>query len=291
MSFFDQAYDDMSWQEICYRLPGDLAISAIVRRITNLETLRMFFDNVGTQATSVHDIKEHINVVVADAKLDDIFEEFDVKYHPTLFNWLTQTNIDRLKEHDPDKLSTKFLFNITDADDSEGLQSVFGRILEETTPGQSQIRAVLRKADDTCLAPLLDTLLKDSRPEVRACILCVPGLTNNELVSDHQRVIGLKAFAKCAGARPLNTVNTLSIKAFSGLRPLERLTALERYLGYFPHYQRVSAFNPMPTEEEFKMILFAGCIEYNDLVTKINEMYKKITQMDPPLNEDDENDQ
>ncbi|KKL14781.1 hypothetical protein LCGC14_2512230 [marine sediment metagenome] len=288
MSFFDQVYDEMSWQEICYRLPSELAVSAIVRRITNLETLRMFFDNIGSQPASVRNLKEHVNDVVAEAELDDIFEEFDTGYHPTLFNWLTQINIDRLKEHDPDKLSTKFLFNITDADDSQGLQSIFGRVLEETTPSQSHIRAILRKADDVCLAPLLDTLLKDSRPEVRACILCVPGLTNKKLVSDHQLVIGLKAFAKCAEAHPIKAVNVLNIKAFNNLRPFERLTALERYLGYFPHYKRVQAFDPVPTEEEFKVILFAGCIEYNDLVVKIDEMYKKITQMDPPHDKDDE---
>ena len=47
MSFFDQAYDEMSWQEICYRLPSELAIDALQRRINNLDTLRMFFDNVG----------------------------------------------------------------------------------------------------------------------------------------------------------------------------------------------------------------------------------------------------
>ena len=47
MSIFDQAYDNMSWQEVCYRLPGDLAVNALKRRVNNLDTLKMFFDNVG----------------------------------------------------------------------------------------------------------------------------------------------------------------------------------------------------------------------------------------------------
>jgi len=288
MSFFDQAYDEMSWQEICYRLPGDLAVRAVIRRVTNLETLRMLFDNLGNQPSNVKELKEHVNSVVAESELDDIFEEFEQSYHPTLFNWLTQNNIDRIRTHDPDKLGTKFLFNLTDANDSEGLQTIFDRILKEDIVNDSHLRAVLRKADDTCLAPLLDKLLKDSRPEIRANILCIPGLTNKELVSDHQRVIGLKAFAKCVSSRPIASINVLSVHAFSSLRPLERLTALERYLGYFPHYNRVKAFNPVPTEEEFKMILFAGCIEHNDIVTRINELYEKITNMDPPKEEAEE---
>ena len=46
MSFFDQAYDDMSLEEVCYRLPSDLAVNALKRRVTNLDTLMSFIEKV-----------------------------------------------------------------------------------------------------------------------------------------------------------------------------------------------------------------------------------------------------
>jgi hypothetical protein len=289
MSFFDQAYDEMSWQEICYRLPSELAISALQRRVTNLDTLKMFFDNAGNQPGTIKQLKDHVNSIISSATLDDIFAMFDAKYHPVLFNWLTQDNIDRIKTYDPAKLSLKFLFNITDSKDQAGLQSIMGKILAEPEFSSSNLSAVLRKADDKCLAILLDTITKDVRPEVRAHILSISGLSNKEMVSDLQKVIGLKAFAKCTSDRPLSSINVLNMNAFGNLRPLERIVALERYLGYFPQYSKVKAFETEPSDEEFQMILFAGCLEYNDRVNKLHELYKRITKEDPPA--EDSNDE
>ena len=47
-------------------------------------------------------------------------------------------------------------------------------------------------------------------------------------------------------------------------------------------------FNPAPSFDEFQMILFAGCIEYNERIVKINDLYKLITEADPPVKKDDE---
>lgn len=289
MSFFDQMYDEMTWQEVCYRLPSELAINALRRRITNLDTLKMFFENVGTQPSGVNELKDHVNNLISDEDVDDILDTFDSDFHPTLFNWLSSSNVARVKDHDPDKLSTKFLFNLTDSKDKDGLKGIFRRILDDD-PTQSQMRAVLRKADDVCLPPLLDMLMKDKRPEIKACLLSIPGLTNSELVNDHQKVIGLKAFAKCEGYKPLDSINRLSVNIFSALRPKERIDVLGRYLDYFPNYGRINPFDPEPSEEEFQMILFAGCVEYNDEINKINEKYKLITDTDPPSEPEEEDD-
>lgn len=288
MSFFDQAFDEMSWQEICYRLPSDLAVNALKRRITNLDTLKMFFDNAGTQPSGVKALKEHANVILSGATLDDIFNTFDAKYHPTLFSWMTQDNIDRFKSYDPNKLGLKFLFNIADSKDQAALDAIMDKILAEQTFNQAHLRSVLRKADDKCLASLLDKIIKDARPEVRANILCVPGLTNKEMVSDLYKTLGLKALAKCTGFQPIAAINVMSMNVFSNLKPMERLTALEKYLSYFPVYQKVKVFDPAPSDEEFQMILFAGCIEHNDKVTKLLEQYKQITEADPPAKEEED---
>ena len=156
MGFFDQAYDEMSWKEVCYRLPSELAISALKRRITNLDTLRMFFDNLGSQPSSIKDLKDHVNSILSGESLDDIFAMFEEKYHPTLFTWMTQDNITRFKSYDPTKLSLKFLFNVTDSKDQAGLEAIFDKIIAEQEVNQNQLRSVLRKTDDKCLPPLLD---------------------------------------------------------------------------------------------------------------------------------------
>jgi hypothetical protein len=288
MSFFDQAFDDMTWQEICYRLPSDLAINALKRRVTNLDTLKMFFDNAGNQPASVKQLKDHVNTILTGSTLDDIFNMFDSTYHPTLFNWMSPENVNRFRSYDPNKLGLKFLFNITDSKDQAALESIMDKILAEQDFNQAQLRSVLRKADDKCLAPLLDKIIKDTRPEVRANILCIPGLTNKEMVSDLYKTIGLKALAKCANFQPISTINVMSMNVFSSLKPMERLIALEKYLSYFPVFQKVKVFDPAPSDEEFQMILFAGCIEHNEKVTKLLEQYKQITEMDPPAEEKDD---
>jgi hypothetical protein len=290
MGFFDDAYDEMSWQEVSSRLPSELAVSALKRRITNLDTLKMFFDSVAKQPNSVIALKDHINQIVSDAKLDDIFNLFDETYHPRLFNWLGQDNIDRIKNHDPDQLSIKFLFNITKSDDKESLCMLLNRVLtNDEDYSYNYVRSILGKSDDKCLAPLVDMIIKDKRPSVRAMVLAIPGLSNNELVGDHHKVIGLKAFAKC-NHNPLDSINMLDINIFKNLRPLERLNALEKYLSFFPLYKRVKVFNPEPTEEDFQFILFAGCIEHNERVEKIHNLYNQITSEDPPHQNDEDDD-
>jgi len=290
MSFFDQAYDDMSWQEVCYRLPSDLAVNAIKRRVNNLDTLRMLFDNVGTQPASIKPLKEHINSIVTDEDPGDILDTFGDNYEKVLFTWLDDGNRQRIRVHDPDKLSTKFLFNVTKSDDRDGLDKLMERILEEDPVNQSHLRAVLNKADDQYFTSMMGPVLKDSRPEVRVCVLGVSGLSNKSAISDLQKTIGLKALAKCTGYQPVTSMSVLNVSIFANLKPLERLDALEKYLSYFPRYKKVAAFDPVPAQEEFDMILFAGCIEHNDKVTKLNQQYKEITEMDPPSAEDEEED-
>lgn len=291
MSFFDQVYDDMSWEEVCYRLPSELAVNAILRRVTNLQTLRMFMESVGTQPSGIKELKNHVNEILSGEEPDDIMKEFpEDKFEKGLFNWMDDTNRKRLRDNDPDGMSMKYLFNSTDSDDRDGMKVVLDRILSEQSINPLHLRATLNKADDVVFASMLDTILKDSRPEVRVQVLSVSGVSNKGMISDLQRTIGLKALAKCATERPTATMSILPIDVFSNLKPLERLTALERYLNYFPSYRKIPAFNPDPTKEEFDMILFAGCIEHNDKVTKLNEKYHLITEADLPQEDDDEDD-
>lgn len=288
MSFFDQVYDEMSWQEVCYRLPSELAVNALKRRVNNLETLQMFFDNVGDQPISVKELKSHVNNILNLENPADILDKFGTNYEKVIFNWMDDTNRQRLKNHDQSKLSTKFLFNVADSGSREDLHALMGRVLSEATINQSHIRSILSKADNTHINSLVDVILKDARPEVRACVLSVGSLTNKSMISDMQMIIGLKALAQCNyGNRP-SSISVLSIEAFANLRPLERLNALEIYLGYFPEYKKIQAFDPAPTDDEFNMILFAGCIEHNERVTKLNEKYNRITKEDPPDNGEDE---
>ena len=285
MSFFDQAYDAMSWQEVCYRLPSELAVNALRRRVTNLDTLKMFFENVGGQCANTKALKDHVNDLIAATTLDDLFVAFDEAAQPTLFNWMTSANRDRLKSYDPAKLSLKLLFNLTNSKDSAALEAIMDKILAGDF-NQGHIRSVLSKTDDSIVAPLLAKMAVDKRPEVRAMLLSVPGSNANK-VSEMQKVIGLKALAKCA-SMPLTAINMLSLASFATLRAGERLIALDRYLDCFSLYHKQQAFTTAPSEEELRMLLFAGCIEQNDLVNKLLERYRNITEADEPEQKEEE---
>lgn len=281
MSFFDQIYDEMTWEEVCSRIggEGELAVNALRRRITNLETLKMFFDNAGKKPTIVKALKEHVNSILNQFEVNDIFNAFgDEKYQPTLFTWMDQNNITRFRGFDQAKLGTKFLFNITDAKDQAGLEAMMHKILAEPEVNQPHLRAILRKADSKCLPTLLDCVLRDPRPEVKANILAVHG---KDMVSDLHKVIGLKALAKCKD-NPLASINVMSMGIFGILKPLERIVALEKYMSFFPLYKKTNVFDPASSWEEVQLILFVGCEEYSERIAELNKTYKSITDEDPP---------
>ena len=292
---FDNAYDEMSWGEICCRLPGELAVKAVKRRILNLETLSMFFDAVGRQPQNANDIKMHINGLIENSSLDDIFDAIDQAKHPILFNWLDDRNIKRIKEGAQDKLSTVFKFNLANDSDEEILLSILDEILSEQidsigSGSSSRIRAVLEKADVNVFNKMAQTVLKDSRPEVRASVLGINNHKNMQSLTHMERMVALKAFAKLPNTSTLPHVGRLDFKLFAELKPLERLGALEMYLNYFPNYKKISPFAPMCTEQEFHFLLFAESIAFHDRVVALNNKFKDITEMDPPVSDDSDDD-
>lgn len=285
MSIFDQAYDEMTLVEVCVRLPGELAVNALKRRINDLVSLLEFLETAGSQPADIKPVREHVNNILNKYSVVDIFDTFKQESHPALFNWLNEENAKRLKEEGKDKLTRKFKFNLSKDNDIETLGEVLIDILAEDFVNQPAIVSVLQKADSTVFNQLLDSVIRDARPEVKQCILGVS--TNRGLLTDHQLTIGLKAFAQ--SATPLAGIGgLLNFKLFSALRPDERLYALEKYFSYFPKYRQLSVFNPEPSKEEFDLILFAGCIEQNDLVSKLNKVYQEITEELPPKEESED---
>jgi len=165
------------------------------------------------------------------------------------------------------------------------LSEVLADILTEEFANQGSIISVLQKANSKVFNQLLDTVMRDTRPEVRQCVLGVS--LNRNLLTDHQLTMGLKAFAQAT--TPLHGFGgLLSVKTFSALRPEERLHALEKYLNFFPKYRQLVVFEPEPSKEEFDMILFAGCIEQNDLVNRLSKTYQEITEELPPKEESED---
>lgn len=282
MSFFDQMYDEMSWKEVCCRLPNKMAVNAINRRINNLETLRMFFENIGKQPNSIKEIKQHINDIVRSESSEDVLDLFAEKHERTLFDWMDEENIKRLRDGNKDKLSLKFLFNSTNGDDRDGMIAIMDKILSAKEFIASHLRSVINKVSDRNLNPVLDMMIKDDRPEVRVCVLEAGTHGNYDLIGDRYKTIGLKAMAKCDSDKPLPGINRLSVNIFSNLKPLERLLALEKYFGYFPKYKKIMPFNPSSSAEEFETILFSGCMLHFERVNKLKEEYNKITTLDPP---------
>jgi len=280
----NQAYDEMELEEVLCRLPSEFAIGSIKRRISSIDNLVEFFNaRDAGGASKVSEIKNHINEIVSSTSMDNIFENITAAYHPTLFGWLNDINRDRILKDGRDNLTVEFIFNLTESSNLDGMRYVLDRILQDTEPKASKVTSVLNKIDTEYFQLLIETIIKDTRPKVKSSILSVHNSKNFDTISDHQKMIALKAFAKIPaseeGSRHIKPIN---FKLFQSLKPLERIMALDRYLNYFTQYRKQKVFDPEPTKEEFDSILFAGCFEYNDLVEDIVKNYNAITKDDKP---------
>ena len=286
MSIFDQAYDEMTLTEVCSRLPGELASRAIYRRVNDLPSLLDFIKSVGTQPSFSKDLKLHINSVVAKIPSADLLSTFEKELHHSLFHWLDDDNKNRLKNEGKESLDTKFLFNLAKEDDLEVLSLVLTKTLAEPIVKQSAVLSVLDKADPSVFPQLLDVVIKDQRPEVKECILAVSKFGNKQLIGEMHKLVALKAFVKSG---QIKVMNRLDFKLFSALKPKERIDAISKYFNYFPKYRKLRVFDSEPTEDEFSMILFAGCLEHNDVILKLKQQYKDITEEDDPHAEEAKN--
>lgn len=296
MSFFDRAYDNMDWGEVCCRLPAELAVKALKRRIISLETLDMFFEATGVKTRDVKELKDHINELLTNSSLDDILSKFDQSKHPVLFNWLNDDNKKRIQEGGKEELDIAFRFNLVKSDDAEELSNLLDAVLDEdlqdkegSRQSSARIRSVLEKADTNVFRSLVERILADSRPEVRVCILALSNYNHWASLSDNQKIIALKALSKEQKAS-LPMVGSVSHKLFAELRPLERLNTLEKYLSYYPSYRKLTPFKPECSTEEFHMLLFAESIAHHDRVVALNERFKDIVERDPPVADDLEDD-
>lgn len=284
-----QAYDEMGLDEVVCRLPSEFAIDSLKRRIDGIDKLKDLFEaRDAGGANKCNEIKNHINEIISTTKIDDIFNEFSAEYHPTLFGWLNEINRERILKDGKDKLTIEFIFNLTKDDDLAGMSYVLNRILSENEPEIPKVISVLNKIDTEHFQELARSVIKDSRPKVRSSILSVHSRGNVDTISDHQKMIGLKAFAKIpASEESSRHIQPLDFKLFQNLKPLERIMALDRYLGYFPQYKKIKVFNPEPTEDELDSILFAGCFQFNDVVEDIMKKYNAITKDNEPNDSDD----
>jgi hypothetical protein len=280
----NQAYDEMDLSEVVCRLPSEFAIGSIKRRIDNVDKFKEFFKtrDVGG-AIKCNEVKNHINKVVSLTSVDDIFDTLTPEYHPTLFGWLNATNKTRLLENGKDRLTVEFIFNLTKSDDLDGMRYILDRVLLENEPQIPKITSILNKIDTGYFQQLVDSVIKDTRPKVKSSILSVHNGSSVKTISDHQKMIALKAFAKIPTSdKGSRHIQPLDFKLFQNLKPLERIMALDRYLTYFPTHRKIKVFNPEPTQEEFDFILFAGCFQFNDVVEDIVKKYNAITKDEKP---------
>lgn len=286
MSFIEKIYDQLSLEEIICRIPSEHALNALKKRVSDLNGLKLFFNaNDAGGASKSKTVKEHINTVLGQSDPKEIFSEFDQSYHTAIFGWLNDENKKKFVNEARDVMTIEFVYNISDTKSIEDMDYITDRILNASVLEPSKITTVLRSVEKNIFATLLNKVLRDQRPEARATVLSIVG-KNFEEVSDHQKMIGLKAFAKLSSdSAKVNHINSLDFKLFKDLKPLERIMALDKYLDHFPPYKKIKAFDPEPSEDEMNIILFAGCFQYTDLIDSIKEKYEKITQLDKPEDE------
>lgn len=274
----DQIYDKMSLREVMFRLPGRNAIDAIKRRIKSPDQLKEIFEVQDRMAVRIPEIKEHINSIISTLAVDSLLDSVESEKHRFLFSWLNDENSKRIMDEGKDKLSIEFLFNLTDSKDIDGLKSILNRILSDTQPKLSKVSSVLNKIDKQHFTQLVEIILNDKRDYIKTSILATRS-ESFKLITEVQKMVAVKALARVpSSCESPKGIQSIDFKLFKTLKPLERIMALDKYLDYFPKYKKIKVFNPVPTEDEFNMILFAGCFEYNDLVEKLVQKYKDITE-------------
>ena len=280
----NQAYDEMDLSEVICRLPGEFAVNSIRRRIDSVDKFKEFFKSPDAGgAGKFKEVRNHINEVVSKTSVSDIFNVLSTEYHPTLFKWLNDINKTRLIEDGKDKLSVEFIFNLTESKDLEGLRYILDRVLSDNIPQIPKVTSILNKIDEEYFQSLAESVIKDDRPKVKSSILSVHNRANFSTISDHQKMIALKAFAKIpASDEGVRNIQNIDFKLFQSLKPLERIMALDRYLSYFPTHRKIKVFDPEPTSDEFDSILFAGCFQFNDVVEDIVKKYNSITKDEKP---------
>ena len=286
MGFFDAVFDELTWEQVSYRLPSPLAVSALKRRILNLDTLLSFFASLGSKPSNVPELKTHINELLNQYSAVDILAKFEEPHHPALFSWCDAANAERLKTDAKDKLTIKQLFNMTKDSDVEGLTDILDHILTAPELKTSMVSSVLRKADLKAFQPLLNKVVRDPRHEVRALVLSIGDFNKTRAISDIQRMVGLKSLAK--SNVEVKHMDVLDFNLITSLKASERLIVLKKYLSVFPLYRKCGVFTKEPTEEEFDLTLFAGCIDQNELVIELKTLYNKITKEDPPAEEEED---
>jgi hypothetical protein len=132
---------------------------------------------------------------------------------------------------------------------------------------------------------LAEIVIRAGKPEATSVLLSVRS-SHFEMLSDMQRVMALKAFAKSTNPTK-GAVTKLDFRLFTELNPRERLTAFSRYLDFFPQHKHIEVFYPSPSNEELEAALFSGCIEFNDEVNEIWKKYNAIVNDNPPVVEED----
>ena len=280
--FLNKIFDDMTWDELICRLPGELAVAAINRKVSDFDKMKEFFEHQDRNAFNVTGIKDHINSMISNTSVTDILVAFPKEEHPVLFKWINEDNKKRIMDEGKKELSIEFVFNLTKSDDLDGMSELLDRILATDPPEIKKISSVIGKVDSKYFQLFVERLLKDKRAQVRACVLS----THNQgydTISDHQKLVALKALAKLPSAdQRLSYINPIDFPLFANMKPFERLTALDIYLGYFPEFKKIQVFKTKPTEEEFNSILFAGCFDHTTLVENIMKKYKAITEQELP---------
>lgn len=285
-SIFDQAYDEMALDEVIYRLPGELAVSAFKRRVKTAEDiLEVLKVREAKDAAYEYSVKEHINNIISNMPIEDL-TKVDEKYHPRMFKWLNNANITRLKEYGVDYVNTKLLFNITQPDEVSVWESLLNKELNASEVNKAHVARIADKIDGDYFGSIIDKLLSDARPEVKASILKISG-PNVKKITEQQYLVALKAYSKCSPPTTTDVIRVLDWNLMMQLKAHERFTVIKYYISNMPEFKKIKAFYNSPTLDEFTQAIFPMSIQFNEEFNKILEQYKRITEEEPPQEEED----
>lgn len=290
MGFFDDAYDEMSFKEVSFRLPSELAISSIKRRVNNTESAVEFI-NSAPKAFEFKEVKDIVNSVMVSDGFKGFFDAFKEK-EATLFKWVSKDNRANLIENHFSDIPLKLAFNMVDKNDADKMKLLFNMIIRDPESVKAQMRAIIDKASVSLKMELIDAVVKSSRDDLKIGVLETSFDKWEELVDNRTIHLCLKSLASHAIKNDFDVnfvpINALSFSSFDKLKPMERLASLKAYLKAVdavkrPSGSKIKPFKEDITEEQIENALFAGSVNENDLVTEIKGLFSSI--VDPKKEE------
>lgn len=275
MGFAETIYNKMTIGELCCRLPSDLATKTIKNKIKNVEDIKILITECKEDLSKVDEIKNHVNEIINNNGISKLLAVLQEDEYKKIYPLLTKTTEKKLLEN-KDLLNVTFVFNLCDKNNYDEMEYVLKRVISSKQKNVQMINTILRRSGETESKKLFENNFSTKNKKLFLCGLCSSGLRN----FDHKTKVDLLRVLATSKTTPSYINGKLDLCDFAALEPKYRLTALSKYLSFFPDDPKypVQVFNKDVSETELVTVLFSSTTQNPTKTKAVLEKYKKIVK-------------